>query len=187
MPPQALLDYVLPKGLHRNGVLPQNFCKLIESGLEYNNILEITHHKKNGYGKIEVLCQYSDGDKTWQPLEYAKKDVHCKVLLGAYAWENNLYDEPGWEDVDGYWLEAVHDIMCTQRRSNEIIRLVVELHRLYEKRCDEFGGNETYCILFGRAWKQSLEIEKHGGKIKLPLYLYNALPETLHDHLENIE
>ena len=47
--------------------------------------------------------------------------------------------------------------------------------------------NHNDTIIWGRAYKNSLEIEKHGGKIKLPLHLYYDLPKKLQKFVEHFD
>ena len=135
-------------------------------------------------GEIKVWCHYIDGDGGWVPIEEAKED--CKIFLGAYAKEKNLFGQPGWGKTDGYWLEEVHDVMCKQKRSNEISRLTCQLYGKFRKAFDDgnFGVNNQETIIWGRAFKQSLDIERHGGVLKLPLHLYRKISPNLQKYVE---
>eukprot|EP00581_Thalassiosira_minuscula_P019424 CAMPEP_0183716690 /NCGR_PEP_ID=MMETSP0737-20130205/10498_1 /TAXON_ID=385413 /ORGANISM="Thalassiosira miniscula, Strain CCMP1093" /LENGTH=1455 /DNA_ID=CAMNT_0025945985 /DNA_START=64 /DNA_END=4431 /DNA_ORIENTATION=- len=180
--PQALKDYAQAKCLLNNKELPKKFCKWINDNMDEVDIKKITHHKKLR-GDIHVCCRYTNGEEKWLPIEEAKKD--CKVFLGAYAKENNLFGQPGWEKIDGYWLKEVHDEM-SRVRSNEINRLTSQLHSMWKKSFDDenVGANHQDTIIWGRAYKRSLEIEKHGGFLKLPCHLYKELKPNQKKYVE---
>ena len=82
------------------------------------------------------------------------------------------------------WLEELEDLMCKEVRSHEISKLLRKLHRMWRTAFKESGGNHNDTIIWGRAYKNSLEIEKHGGKIKLPLHLYYSLSKDLQKFVE---
>merc|ERR1711957_385694 len=131
-----------------------------------------TNHRTE-HGKIEVCCLYDDGDEEWVPLKEAKED--SKMFLGAYAREKNLFGEPGWKKMDNYWLDEVHDVMCKQMRENEISQLRQTLYRKFTGAFDNVGAHHQETITWGRAYKHSNEIGKHGGKITLPYYLFRTM------------
>ena len=170
--PQVLAEYAQSNGLFKSGLLRTNFCKWLKLSLGETDIVKISKHKKVG-GKIEVCCHYCDGDEEWIPIDEAKED--CKLFLGAYAKENNLLGKPGWEKMKVYWLKEVHDVMCEQMRSNEIDSLVSTLYGKWVKAFDYIGPKHWETKEWGSAFKQSLEIEKHGSRLRLPLLLYRQL------------
>jgi len=183
-PPELLLAYVQKKGLLRNNALPKKFCKWIKDNLGDADVLEITNHRTDAAGKVEVFCRYSDEDEVWQSLEDAKED--CKLFLGAYAEAKNLFGEPGWGKADGYWLDEVHDVMCTQKRSKDLSNVITKIYRLWEHHFDddEYGPNHPDTRSFARAYTESIDIEKHGGVVKLPLHLQRTLPPTLRKRID---
>lgn len=181
-PPPALMSYVASKGLLENGELPESFCKWIKDHLGEEEVLEVTNHRTVADGNTEVLCRFSDGDEQWQPLEEAKED--CKIFLGEYARKNDLFGQPGWEDVDGYWLAEVQDLMCTKTRAREITLLKCTLHRMWVNSFDECGGHHPDTVIWGRVYKLSNEIEKHGGVVKLPLHLWLLLSDKIQKYAE---
>ena len=70
--------------------------------------------------------------------------------------------------------------MCgTQQRSNGINRLVSTLHGKLKGATQDLGCNHPDTESWGDAYKLSNEIEKHGGKLRLPFRLYRQLPDTL--------
>lgn len=74
-------------------------------------------------------------------------------------------------------------------RAREINILVSKLHSLWKRKFndhDHFGPwhGETECL--GRAYKQSLEIEKHGGKLVLPRHIREMLPKELKNNYTDL-
>jgi hypothetical protein len=181
-PPDTLRQYLLDNRLLKNDVLPKKFTKWANANIEEEPLVAIIKHRIKGDKSIEVLCRFSDGDEEWIPMAEARND--CKRFLGAYAKKKKLFNKPGWEGVSGFWLEEVRDLMCKEVRSHEISNLVPRLNRLWRKAIDENGGNHNDTIFWGRAYKTSLEIEKHGGCIKLPLHLHLKLPKDLQKFVE---
>ncbi len=184
-PPNAIKKYLLDNRLLKNGDLPKMFVNWVNKYMEVVVPLEITKHRVKDK-HIEVLCRYSDGDEQWIPMAEARGADH-KLFLGAYANEKKLFGKPGWKGVDGLWLEEVVHLMCEEVRSHEISNLVPKLHGMWRKAFDALVLNHNDTIIWGRAYKNSLEIEKHGGKIKLPLHLYYILPKELQKFVEKID
>eukprot|EP00585_Thalassiosira_rotula_P013802 CAMPEP_0196163804 /NCGR_PEP_ID=MMETSP0911-20130528/100_1 /TAXON_ID=49265 /ORGANISM="Thalassiosira rotula, Strain GSO102" /LENGTH=465 /DNA_ID=CAMNT_0041428807 /DNA_START=70 /DNA_END=1467 /DNA_ORIENTATION=- len=172
--PEPLSEYAQSKGLLSDGLLPTNFCKWVKKGLGEGDMTKITDHK-TVHGNIEVLCHYSNGNEEWVPMDEAKED--CKIFLGAYAKDKNLFGQPGWEKMQGYWLSEVHDVMCKQMRSNEINSFVSTLYKKWTQAFDinDVGRYHWETTTWGSAYKQSLELDKHGGLIRLPLLMYRKL------------
>jgi hypothetical protein len=175
--PEELVEYVQQKGLLGNDILGTKFCKWIKASRGNADLLKIISHRTDERGKIEVCCLYDDGSKDWVPMKEAKGD--SKIFLGNYAKENNLFAQPGWKNINGYWLKEVVGEMCRQMRANEIDQLVKVLYRNYKVAFDSLGPHHSETIIWGRAYKQSNEIGKHGGKIMLPYYLYRTMPPKL--------
>jgi len=182
-PPDELKKYLLDNRLLKNGDLPKMFVNWVNKYMEVVVPLEITKHRVKDK-HIEVLCRYSDGEEQWIPMAEAR-GADYKRFLGAYANEKKLFGKPGWKGVDGLWLEEVVHLMCEEVRSHEISNLVPKLHGMWRKAFDALVLNHNDTIIWGRAYKNSLEIEKHGGKIKLPLHLYYILPKDLRKFVDD--
>jgi hypothetical protein len=183
-PPDELRKYLLDNCLLKNGILPTKFVKWVNENIEQESLQEVVKHKTKRDGSIDVLCRYSDGSEDWIPMAEARAD--CKRFLGAYAKTKKLFDKPGWEGVSSFWVEEVCDLMCKEVRSHEISNLVPNLNRQWRRAFDALGANHNDTIIWGRAYKASLEIEKHDGFIKLPLHLYRMLPKDLQKFVEEI-
>jgi hypothetical protein len=182
-PPNPLKEYVMEKRLLERDILPEKFSKWLSDHMDEEDVCEIISHKCDKNGKIKVLCRFSDGDEQWQTMEDAKDG--CKLFLGAYAKKNQLYSQPGWKGVDSFWLKEVQNLMCKGNRSREISNLVSQLCAKYKHALDELGINHNDTEVWGGAWKQSLEIEKHGRVIKLPLHLYNQLTDSCQELVDS--
>lgn len=182
-PPDELKKYLLDNRLLKNDDLPKKFVNWVNQYMEVAVPLEITKHRVKDK-HVQVLCRYSDGNDQWIPMAEAR-GADYKRFLGAYANEKKLFGKPGWKGVDGLWLEEVVDLMCgEEERSHEISNLVPKLYGMWGEAFKALGGNHNDTIIWGRAYKNSLEIEKHGGKIKLPLHLYYILPKDLRKFVE---
>jgi len=177
--PQELVEYVQKKDLLQSGYLRKNICKWIKEGCGDAVLLKITNHRTVD-GNIEVCCLYDDGTEDWEPMKEVKEDG--KLILGAYAKEKHLFRQPGWKQANEYWFQEVHDVLCKQMRANEIDQLVTRVYANFEKAFDDLGPNHPETIIWGRAYKHSLEIEKHGGRITLPLYLFRTMSPKLRRH-----
>jgi len=179
--PDVLVEYAQAEGLLDNSILPERLCKWLELYVKNDaDIEKIVNHKTDVHGEIVVLCKWSDGTKTWKLLNDQKED--CKIEIGAYAKENNLFNEPGWEGTEGFWLEEVQDLMCKQPRARDIKLLMEKCHARHVEAFKEFGGHHHDTIIWGRARKKATEMEKHDVRLKLPRHLYYKLPKTLREN-----
>jgi hypothetical protein len=70
-------------------------------------------------------------------------------------------------------------LMCKEERLHEISNLVPKLHKMWREAFDTLVLNHNDTIIWGCTYKLSLESEKHGSKIKLPLHLYYILQKEL--------
>jgi hypothetical protein len=184
-PPCKLTEYVFEKHNHllKDGVLPKNFCKWLKDSLDKSEMKQIIKHRKRG-GKIDVLCEYDDGEEVWIDLEETKRD--SKIFVGAYAMKKNLFGRPGWEGAERFWLDEVQYLMCNVKRSAELSTLIPKLYAWWTKSFREKGGNHNDTIIWGRAYKESNDIKKHDVILKLPLHLWLGLPKKYQRYVEAI-
>lgn len=171
-PPQKLKEYVLKNKLHKDGLLPNKFSMWITKSCGDSSVVQIIDHRRKK-GTIEVLGLYDDGDKIWEDLELHKKE--SKIIVGAYAKKKNLFAQPGWEGVRNFWLEEVQHLMCENNRSMALSNLTPSLFSFWKKSFNDLGPNHDDTVIWGRAYKESNDIEKHGVVPKLPLHLYRQL------------
>lgn len=182
-PPSLILDYVRDHDLKE-----VKDCKWLKKYLIHDNALvEIIAHKKVK-GKIKVCCRYDNGDEDWEPIEEIEEgDKDDKLCLGKYVKQNQLSKMQGWGKASSYWLKSVQDLLCNEQRSSEIDSLTKALHKAYTTSFEKFGPNDARyqeTVILGRAYKESLEIEKHGGKVKLPLYLKSKFSKRMLKHID---
>lgn len=174
-PPIKLKEYVLKNKLHKNGVLPNKYSMWITKSCGDSSVVQIVGHRRKK-GAIEVLGQYDDGDKIWEDLKLHKKE--SKIIVGAYAKKKNLFAQPGWEGVQNFWLEEVQHLMCKGNRSMALSNLTPSLFSFWKKSFNDLGPNHDDTVIWGRAYKESNDIEKHGVVPKLPLHLYRQLSKN---------
>ncbi len=185
-PPHKLKEYVLDnkKQLLLEGVLPKNFSKWLDKNIDQSELVEIINHRKKGKN-TEVQCEYDDGSKLWIDLELQKRD--SKIFVGAYAKKKNLFGRPGWNDVENFWLDEVQYLMCNNNRSMVLSNLTPSLFSFWKKSFKELGPFHDDTAIWGRAYKESNDIEKHGVVPKLPLHLHRKLSKTLIKYVEMSE
>ena len=185
-PPCKLTEYVFEKQNHllADGVLPKKFRNWLKDSLDKSEMKKIFKHRKRG-GKIEVLCEYDDGESMWIDLEETKRD--SKIFVGAYAKKKNLLGRPGWEGAERFWLDEVQDLMRNVERLAKLNIVTPNLYRLWKKSFETKGPNHNDTIIWGRAYKASNDIKKHDVILKLPLHLWLELPKSCKRYVEAIE
>jgi hypothetical protein len=87
------------------------------------------------------------------------------------------------------WLRQTQHHVADLRTIMDHSKLFAKLHSLSIKEADmtNEGMNDPDVVQYGRAYKQALDIGKHGGKVTLPRRLWDQIPETLHKYLEDRE
>jgi hypothetical protein len=181
-PPQKLQEYVLANEKQLKGVLPKKFSNWLTKSFDQSELVKIIRHRTIG-NKIEVECEYDDGEKPlWIDLEIQKRE--SKIFVGAYARKKNLFGRLGWENVENFWLDEVQDLMCNNNRSMVLSNLTPSLFSFWKKSFEEQGPNHDDTIIWGRAYKESNDIEKHGVVPKLPLHLYRCLSANVKKYVE---
>eukprot|EP00804_Cyclotella_cryptica_P011740 CCRYP_011340-RB/>CCRYP_011340-RB protein AED:0.05 eAED:0.05 QI:1472/1/1/1/0.75/0.55/9/212/506 len=180
-PPLQLLVYAEEKGLvGDNG--PKD-CKWLTMNLPSVELVKIEDHRELKSGKYEVLCVYEGGFEEWEPLQDVVKDG--KLQVAQYAREKSLFEEKGWTEAWDYWLNVIQEMFSTGR-STDISGLMKALYRKYED-CylsEEFGPKHRDTITWGRAYKQANRIQKHGGRIVLPLLYHLQIPKKWQSYVE---
>jgi len=87
------------------------------------------------------------------------------------------------EHADNDWLIKAQDIMLDFQTQKIGSQIAGKLHSLCHKASTKDSGEidlyDRNAISFARAFKDALDIKKHGGKIGLPEHLHNQLPESL--------
>lgn len=128
----------------------------------------------------KVKVSWNDGEDTWEELCEMKKEA--KDLLAKYCSEKGLENDREWDSVESYqrekkreWFARLQDFVADTRLLREYDRLTTALHSEF-KRCRKQGDMETM-ITFGRAFKESIDIRKHGGRVHLPIDLQSRIKE----------
>ena len=68
----------------------------------------------------------------------------------------------------------------------EIGQLVSNLYEKFTEAFDDenLGRHHPETLIWGRSYKRALEIDKHGGFVKLPLHLQRKIPQGLRSYVE---
>jgi hypothetical protein len=143
--------------------------------------VKIVKHRAAKDGTIKVYSCYDDGNDVWEPLDKAK--VNSKLLVWEYWYSNQskLSELPEWDDVSGFWIDEVTDYLV---RSSGFDKIIKELSSKYKEAHKVHGVNDQNTLIWGRAFKQSLDIQKHGGKVELPLFFYRQVSKKNQKHLQ---
>lgn len=82
------------------------------------------------------------------------------------------------------WLEEAQNIVADIHTASHLGELIGKLHNMWEKkRKDSQRPDDGDACAFGRAFKEALDIGKHGGQIHLPRHLWEEIPDKLHSYL----
>lgn len=144
-----------------------------------SEMMDIVSHEGTG-SRSKVLVYFDDGTKEWRSLEEVKEDA--EDLLAKYGRKNHLEKEKGWEWVETYWkrlgkkwFKRTQALVAKTQILRDHDRLTTALHSEY-KRATKSGNTETM-VAFGKAYKQSIDMRKHGGKVTLPICLHKNIKE----------
>lgn len=172
--PAQLADYACEHNL-----VESKGWKWAGSYVAESEIMEIVGHKFEG-AKATVEVRWDDGVTEWMSLGELKEDA--KDLLARYCNEKGLEDKKGWEWVAQYWNETkshwfdrVRDVIANARMLREHDRLTTSLHSVYKKCCKD--NDIESMVAFGRAFKESIDMRKHGGKVHLRIDLHGRIKE----------
>ena len=169
-----LADYAFEKNL-----LETSGWKWAAKFTTESEMTDIVSHE--GTGKdTKVLAYYDDGTKVPLPLKEVKK--YAKDLLAKYCRQNKLEEEEGWKWVEKYWKKlkkqwftSTQKLVANAQMLREHDRLTTALHTEY-KRCWNTNDMESM-VAFGQAFKKSIDMRKHGGKVPLPIHLHKRIKE----------
>jgi transcription antitermination factor NusG len=112
-------------------------------------------------------------------------------LLQHIATEPIDIDLPGEEDVkpehpyDPEWFSKTQELMIDAPAMRALQALIGKLYTSAKKVADESekGMHDEDSIMYARAYKNALEIGKHGGKVHLPAHLHGNIPPKFHKFL----
>jgi hypothetical protein len=76
------------------------------------------------------------------------------------------------------WLQDGQDVMRNIKAMTDHHTLIGKLYSYMDK-----ADTNSDALWFGRAYKEAIDIGKHGGLVKLPAHLWESLPERFHMYL----
>jgi hypothetical protein len=125
-----------------------------------------------------------DGDEyfvCWDPK------IVCDALIGdrpVLAVKKNETAPSNSSPSEDWWSAAQGFMMDVQLRTSSN-RLIGSLHDMWKKNLREHRQQDA--ILFGRAFKQSIDVLKHGGKVDLAKHLCANLRHDLRRFVRPVE
>ncbi|KAI2498571.1 RNA-dependent RNA polymerase [Fragilaria crotonensis] len=150
-----------------------------------SELAEILEHDERD-GDLQVRVIWDHGEVDWESvLELRENEVQeNREKLARYAQEKDLLRCEGWTWAESYlqglsqkWLDPVQCYLVDTDRLVERSRLTEALHNAYCKSINH-GSSEQDIKALGRAFKQSIDISKHGGMVDLPFYLRKQVRGT---------
>ena len=154
-------------------------------------IIEIRQHRcrwnkgKNGALKelLEVEVRYAGESETeWQDA----KTVHVELMI-KYTNEKKIkLTGRDWKwlslelkDEQNKWFENAQDCMANVQHMSHHDNLVKKLHGLWKENYTTNGGCSSQDAKdFGNAFKEAIDVGKHGGKVEIPLRLRDEVAPT---------
>ena len=104
---------------------------------------------------------------------------HCKAVRSVGLPLNRRDDAPASTPlVNPHWWRDGQERMSDLPRLASMDSLICQLYHTWKQK--DTKGDFVY---FGRAYKNALDIGKHGGCVFLPHHLWGALPSSLHRYL----
>ena len=137
---------------------------------------------------LQIASGDLDGDLyfiCWDPqiLSYVQAEPFSMTPLP----ETEMEEEPPLSEdpYDPMWLSKAQRLMTDAPVILDLQALVGKLYSTAEKianKSSKFMDDED-AIAFAKAYKQALDLGKHGGQISLPHHLQHHLPERYHKFL----
>jgi hypothetical protein len=144
-------------------------------------VVKIVGHRKCKGKSIQVEVLWTDKTETWEEITEMKESGHSDALV-SYARENQLLRTGGWKWVTKDWFDTAQTTLVDALRLLEISQLTKALSKAHTDRGDI---NESDSMVLGLAYKDSLNICKHGGKVTLPFHLRNKIKnKKLHKYIQ---
>ena len=138
----------------------------------------VLDHRKNSRGLIQIKVQWDKSDVEWKDLSWFQinedeKEEEPPAALITYVQEKKLIGAD-WKWVNSHinkakekWLQYTQDILADSNRLTCIASLTKKLYSAHtnaKKLQDK--------VAYGRAYKESNDIRKHGGRVHLPFRLW---------------
>ena len=85
----------------------------------------------------------------------------------------------------GSWLKQAQLMMTDLKLQADLQKLIGTLYYASMRASkSHLGPDDPDAVAFGGAYAASLDLKKHGGKVKLPLRLWEKIDNGLHDYLD---
>ena len=142
-------------------------------------IVKVTSHRRRE-GKWEAEILFDDQETMWDTVGNIMQDEDDARFLYDYAKENNLLNTKGWMRLKNHerdWFKDVQDSLADVNSLWAFDKLTATLHSAYIRYRKDLDTDDSTSIALGNAFKQSIDIRKHGGKVELPFHL--------RDHIKN--
>ena len=149
------------------------------------DIICIVDHRVEHGKTVEFKVKFDDGDETM----WVDRDLVELAMVVNYAKEKNISPQTrGWKWLEQSisqakknWFTTVQDRVADVQLMSQQRRLMEKLYRAHRKRNDVTDEDSK---TFGRAFKKSLDILKHGGRIPLPAFLRPEIAPKKSDYTD---
>jgi hypothetical protein len=124
-----------------------------------------------------------DGDDyfiCWDPIIVQDALIGDPPVIASKN-NNSRRATPPDEEDDSWWIRTVEFMVDMESRKRSQ-RLISALHTMWRKRLKE--GMQQESRIFGRAFKESIDVTKHGGKVALPTELWKHIEYNLRCYLK---
>lgn len=171
--PDILADYAL-----NNDLLEEKAFAWAKAYCRDAEIVEICDHKYEA-GMVKFIVIY-DGEQDTKEVNSDHVDISMAAKYAkqkGIVLENKAWD---WlreeiEDAEKTWFENVQATLVDIDHMAEHDRLIKRLSALHKRTIVESGMQHEDSIALGRAFKNSLDVGKHGGRVPLPQHLRENL------------
>jgi RNA dependent RNA polymerase len=153
-------------------------------------IVQVLDWKGEIFPNLKIQVMYDDGSIEWEKASDLADDPDDRNILKDYAVNQNLLRERAWSFVKEslgdslIWFKGVQKILSDVTRLTEYNQLTENLHRAWLTSLRGVQDVNADTIALGRAFKQSLDICKHGGRVTLPFHLAHRVRKALRKHVD---
>ena len=139
---------------------------------------------------LNVIVKWDNGQTESIAMDDMRNKWEAGELVAEYGSRNNLLNRKHWNWAKAFdparkdWFERAQELLSKAYLVYEHDRLRTSLHTIFQNQKRQWGRDDKNVIALGRAYKQSNDILKHGGKIDIPLHMHRLIKEdALHKHL----
>jgi hypothetical protein len=187
--PEDLVEYALQHNLQE-----EPGWEWVQKRLRDSEIIEIIGHRKGERGAEVNVRYHGEGKTSWNRVGRLKPDEDSSDVdnvLAVYAETNKLLNWKDFQWVKKYmkkareaWFTKTQLLLSNAQRYGEHARLTQHLHCLYGKWSITYGLDDPTVGMLARAYKNSNDLFKHGGKVVLPIHLRNSVYSTLAKYVD---